>query len=331
MNQTSAPGPEGQGRRPMALRVVESVVGPLTVRNGLSWLVLALAVLTVWWLLFQPFVIPTDSMYPTLNGDERFLRGDRIFVNKLIYGPRIPFTSTRLWRFKDPQRWDIVVFRPVEKDAPHPVLIKRIVGMPGERIQIKDGSVWANGQRLEPPPELRDVLHYTRYLGPGDEELMKFALLLAVRSGNAATAELKNMTDGQLLALTGEELKRLYDGLPEWLRKVAQTNFEQQRINPLKYGILPDDAYSVVPPDCYLVLGDNSPNSQDGRYFGWVPNGHILGRASCTFWPIGRARDFTGFWHARPGKAVLYGVPALIVAVEVIWRLRRKKQVQRPN
>jgi len=331
VNQTNPHGPEARPRRQTVLRLVEAIVGPLTVRNGLSWLALALVVLTVWWLLFQPFVIPTNSMYPTLNGDERFLRGDRIFVNKLIYGPRIPFTSIRLRRFKDPERWEIVVFRPVEKDSPHPVLIKRIVGLPGERIQIKDGAVWANGRRLEPPPELRNVLHYTRYLGPGDDELMRFTVALAVRSGNAVAPGLKDMTDGQLMALTGEELKRLYDGLPEWLRDAAANHFEQQYPNPLKYGILPDDAYSVVPPDCYLVLGDNSPNSGDGRYFGWLPSGHILGRASCTFWPIGRARDFTGFWHAWQGKAVLYGVPALIVAVEVISRLRRKKQVQRPN
>jgi signal peptidase I len=313
----------------LPLRALEAVVGPLTLRNALSWVFLALVVLTVWWLLFQPFVIPTQSMYPTLNGDERFLRGDRIFVNKLIYGPRIPFTGARLKRFKNPERWDIVVFRPVEKDAPHSVLIKRIVGLPGERIQIKDGAVWANGRRLDPPEELRDVLHYTRYLGLGDEQLMRFALVLAVRSGNAATPDLKNMNDGQLTALTGKELQRLYDGLPEWLRKVAVENFEQQFLNPLKYGILPDDAYSVVPPDCYLVLGDNSPKSGDGRLFGWLPSGNILGRASCTFWPIGRARDFTGFWRTWRGKAVLYGVPAAIVAIEIVSRLRRRKQAQR--
>lgn len=329
MNQINPHGIEPGPRRAPALRLVQAVVGPLTVRNAVSWVVLALAVLTVWWLLFQPFVIPTQSMYPTLNGDERFLRGDRIFVNKLIYGPRIPFTSTHLWRFKDPQRWEIVVFRPVEKDSPHPVLIKRIVGLPGERIQIKDGAVWANGQRLEPPEELRGVLHYTRYLGQGEEESMRFALALAVHSGNAAGPDLKNMTDGQLMALTGEELKRLYDGLPEWLWDAAANHFEQQYPNPLKYGILSDDAYSVAPPDSYLVLGDNSPNSGDGRYFGWLPQGHILGRASCTFWPIGRARDFTGFWHAWQGQAILYGVPAAVAAIEIVSRLRRRKQGQR--
>jgi signal peptidase I len=311
------------------LRAIEAITGPLTIRNGLSWLGLVLTVFTVWWLLFQPFVIPTDSMYPTLDGDERFLRGDRIFVNKIVYGPRIPFTSTRLKRLKDPQRWEIVVFRPVEEAPQHSVLIKRVVGLPGERIEIKDGAVWANGQRLEPPEELRDVLHYTRYLGPGDEELKKFALLLAARSGNAADANLKNMTDGQLMALTGKELQTLYDGLSEWLRNIAMKNFEQQYPNPLKYGVSSDDAYSVVPPDCYLVLGDNSPNSGDGRVFGWVPNGHILGRASCTFWPVGRARDFTGFWHTWPGKAVLYGIPAAIATIEIVSRLRRRKQARR--
>ena len=307
------------------MRLIEAVVGPLTVRNGLSWAGLAIAVFTIWWLLFQPFVIPTDSMVPTLNGDERFGRGDRIFVNKLIYGPRIPFTSTRLWRFKDPQRWDIVVFRPVEKDPQHSVLIKRIVGMPGERIEIKDGAVWANGQRLEPPGDLRDVLQYSRILG----DAMKFAMIVALRSGYIEAPGLKGMTEAQVMELQGKELERLYEELPQWTRDAAAEQFEQRYPNPLKYGVLPDDEHSVIPPDCYLVLGDNSPHSGDGRVFGWVPDGHLLGRASCTFWPIGRAQDFTGFWHAWQGRAVLFGVPAAIAAIEIVSRLRRRKRDRR--
>ena len=70
---------------------------------------------------------------------------------------------------------------------------------------------------------------------------------------------------------------------------------QQEAQYPLKYGILPDDEYSMAPEDCYLVCGDNSGDSADGRVFGWLPNGHILGRAFCIWGPPSRMRDLTGF------------------------------------
>jgi len=294
----------------------------------LSWLGLTLLVFIIWWLLFQPFVIPTDSMYPTLNGDERILRGDRIFVNKLIYGPRIPFTNIRLWRFKEPQRWDIVVFRPVGKDADHPVLIKRVVGLPGERIQIKDGEVWVNGEPIEPPGHLRDVLHYTRYLGDVEDDLMRLAIALTANS-EPPDEDFKNLSRSSLIKMDKKQLSSMYKRVPDWIKDAARAQVDQQVPNPLIYGVRPEDEYSVVPEDSYLVLGDNSPHSADGRVFGWVPNGNILGRATCAFWPIGRAQDFTGFWHAWPGKTILYGTPVLIVLIEVFAHVRRKRKQRR--
>src|SRR5262249_43818122 len=70
----------------------------------------------------------------------------------------------------------------------------------------------------------------------------------------------------------------------------------------MKYGVRPEPEFSQVPEGHYLVLGDNSGNSRDGRYFGWLPEENIVGRVACIWWPPQRGRDFTGFtktlwWH----------------------------------
>lgn len=85
-------------------------------------------------------------MEPTLHGNENMFLGDRVLTNKLLFGPRIPFTTIRLMDWWEPQRWHIVVFKPPAGRSEHPRLIKRIVGLPGERVQSKDGKLLINGE-----------------------------------------------------------------------------------------------------------------------------------------------------------------------------------------
>ena len=99
-------------------------------------------------LVIEPFRIPTESMLPTLRP------GDRLFVNKLVYGARVPFTNLRLPAWRAPRRGDVVVFRKEQGDDraevfPTPWLVKRIVGLPGDRVRAKDGALWINGQLVE--------------------------------------------------------------------------------------------------------------------------------------------------------------------------------------
>lgn len=174
--------------------------------------------LVIRWAVAEPYRIPSGSMETTLHGDPGFGKGDRVFVNKWVYGIRVPFMNKRLYEGHPPRRWDIVVFKTVEKDAIHKTLVKRIVGMPGERIQIKGGRVYADGVPLEPPPSMPEKMYYTSPL----------------------------------------------DGI---------------------YGVQPADEFSVVPEGHYLVLGDNSAQSRDGRYFGWLPRNNIVGRVAAIWWP----------------------------------------------
>ena len=87
--------------------------------------------------------VPTGSMKPTI------LEGDRIFVNKLAYDLKVPFTTWQLAKWDDPKRGDIVVFQSV--DDPDTELIKRVVGLPGDRISVRSGRLFVNGERQREP------------------------------------------------------------------------------------------------------------------------------------------------------------------------------------
>ncbi len=97
--------------------------------------------------LVQAYKIPSSSMENTLKP------GDHIFVNKFLYGIRIPYTEKRLLAWRSPKRLDIMVFQ-----APHEPqkdYIKRCIGLPGDSLKVEDMKVFANGSGLEEP--------YTRY------------------------------------------------------------------------------------------------------------------------------------------------------------------------
>ncbi|MCA9510340.1 MAG: signal peptidase I [Myxococcota bacterium] len=122
-------------------------------------IVIALAIRAV---VIEPYRIPSGSMLPTL------LIGDHLFVNKFLYGAQIPFTHVRLPAVRAPERGDIVVFRvargPHGEIAPADVeplwrrddFVKRVVGLPGDRIEVRPGGeVWINGERMASAPNGR--------------------------------------------------------------------------------------------------------------------------------------------------------------------------------
>ena len=97
-------------------------------------------ILTVRWLLIEPFVIPSGSMIPSL------LVRDHIVVNKMAYGIRYPFSKKYLWRRSIPNRGDVVVFKSTEDSK---FMIKRVIGLPGERVFLDEkGMVWVNDQKI---------------------------------------------------------------------------------------------------------------------------------------------------------------------------------------
>jgi signal peptidase I len=170
-------------------------------------LILALLIRTF---IVQAFKIPSGSMIPT------FQVGDRIFVNKFIYGARIPFTDIRLPAVRQPERGDIMVF--VSPEAPKRDFVKRLIARGGEKFEIRNGNIYIDGKQIEVPLSVRSNYYYNR----GDYG----------KEGDVIT----------------------------------------------------------VPKDSFFVLGDNSANSRDSRYWGFVPKKNLIGRAICIYWPINRMR-----------------------------------------
>ena len=87
----------------------------------------------------EPFRIPSESMLPTLRP------GDHLFVNKLAYGTPLPWSAARLPGLRAPCRGDVVVFRAEAAAERSPWLVKRIIGLPGDRLRGRDGEIWING------------------------------------------------------------------------------------------------------------------------------------------------------------------------------------------
>ena len=102
----------------------------------------------------QAFKIPSGSMIPT------FLVGDRIFVNKFIYGARVPFTDIRLPSVREPERGDIIVFK--SPDDPKKDFVKRLIALGDETVEIRDGNIYIDDKVVDRPQSIRSNYYYNR-------------------------------------------------------------------------------------------------------------------------------------------------------------------------
>ncbi len=195
----------------------------------------------------EPFKIPSGSMMPTL------LVGDLILVNKFIYGLRLPVLNTRVTDGSPPARGDVMVFR----YPPKPSLdyIKRVVGLPGDEVAYLNKTLTINGKPVskEAMPDFFDD-ETMRYLKQYREQLGKH--------------------DHRLL---NDEGRRA--GLSE-LEISAFPNRQNCR-----YSV--EGVVCKVPEHQYFMMGDNRDNSLDSRYWGFVPEQNIVGKAFLVWMNFG--------------------------------------------
>lgn len=196
--------------------------------------------------LVEPFRIPSGSMMPTL------LIGDFILVNKFAYGIRLPVIDKKIIELGEPERGDIVVFRyPVDQSTP---FIKRIVGLPGDRVGYHNKQVYING---EPVPQQRVGV----YTGSGSG---------ADSTGKSVLQEELGNTKHEILIHPHRSVR---------------------------------GGESVVPEGHYFVLGDNRDNSQDSRFWGYVPNENLIGKAFLIWMNWDLAADGVVDW-SRLGQSI---------------------------
>jgi signal peptidase I len=199
-----------------------------------SFFPVILAVLALRSFVVEPFRIPSDSMVPTL------LNGDFILVNKFTYGLRLPVLNTKVIGNGQPQRGDVVVFR--YPPDPAVAYIKRVVGLPGDRLAYRGGQLSINGQPVSLTPLPADPA------APGYQPFEE-------RLG-AAQHRMQTQT-GSHRGLAGFwpdiQPRREPDGTMSW---------EYQ-----------------VPAGHYFMMGDNRDNSSDSRVWGPLPEENLIGRA----------------------------------------------------
>jgi signal peptidase I len=160
----------------------------------------------------QAFKIPTGSM------EENLLIGDHLLVNKFVYAPTTSPNTVPFLPVGTIRRGDVIVFK--YPDEPDRDFIKRVIGLPGETIEVREKKVYVNGMPLDEP--------YAHYLEPPS-------------------------THSALHEVTSLDVRE-------------------------KYGPV------TVPRDGFFVMGDNRDNSQDSRYWGFLPRSYVKGRALLIYW-----------------------------------------------
>ena len=250
-----------------------AVPEPGTVDYARSFFPVAVVVLLLRSFVFEPFRIPSDSMMPTL------LDGDFIIVNKYTYGLRLPVLNRKVVELGEPQRGDVVVFR--YPPDPSVNYIKRLVGLPGDRVQVHDDKLVVNGM---PVPAIdRGTYDDGCYQGMhlAEETLGKHThlMMFCPTTGEIAV---------EPLASCNRRESRSYVC-------VASAPGEGPDRN--------DYPEHVIPPGMYLMIGDNRDNSADGRFWGFVPEENLVGKATRIWFNWDWYRSGGPMW-SRIGSAI---------------------------
>jgi signal peptidase I len=250
---------------------------PGTVDYARSFFPVAFIVLVVRAFIFEPFRIPSDSMMPTL------LDGDFIVVNKYAYGLRWPVINKKFLDIGEPQRGDVVVFRYPPKPSMN--YIKRLVGLPGDRVEVFDDHLVINGETVA----LADKGDFTDgcYIGARlkEEKLGEHThQVMACRStgGLEPTGLRDTCKRDHFRATYGTRVCR------ETPSQVGADsgNFIKEDYRWQRF--MPD---GVVPEGHYLMIGDNRDNSQDSREWGLVPDRNLVGKATRIWFNFDMQRD----------------------------------------
>jgi signal peptidase I len=220
----------GRGRAPQSKQ-------PWWVEYSASFFPVILIVFLLRSFLVEPFKIPSSSMVPTL------LVGDFILVNKFAYGIRLPVANRKVIGIDNPQRGDVMVFRFPED--PSLDYIKRVVGLPGDRLEYRNKRLSINGEPV-PTRQMDDYL---------SRERMQFSHRYVETLGAAGH---QILLDEDAPAFMSPSRSFPFSG---------NCNYNMSGFS------------CTVPPGHYFMMGDNRDNSSDSRVWGFVPDENIVGKA----------------------------------------------------
>ena len=196
--------------------------------------------------LVEPFKIPSGSMIPTL------LVGDFILVNKFTYGIRLPILNSKIIDIGEPRRGEVMVFRYPEN--PSLDYIKRVVGLPGDKLVYRNKHLWINGEEIKITPS-------------GEYNYVESGLNFII-----AKRFTENLSGHRHAILIQIEVPAVQTG------GIRSFPFRENCV----YN---EEGFACsVPAGHYFMLGDNRDSSSDSRYWGFVPQGNIVGKAFMIWW-----------------------------------------------
>jgi signal peptidase I len=226
---------------------------PWWIEYSKSFFPVILAVFLLRSFLVEPFKIPSGSMIPTLQV------GDFILVNKYAYGIRLPIVNKKIMDVGEPQRGDVMVFRYPED--PSLDYIKRVVGLPGDRIRYTGKRLWVNGKEV-PLDAIGDYINPER---------------VSVARQFAET-------------LNGHQHRIIVENdAPPMPPFVHQFPYREKCTYTM------DGLECTVPSGHYFLMGDNRDNSSDSRVWGFVPDENIVGKAFFIWLNLGELGRFGRF------------------------------------
>lgn len=239
-----------QGREALAARLLRQ---PTWVEYSGSFFPVILLVFVLRSFLFEPFKIPSSSMVPTLQ------IGDLILVNKFTYGIRLPVLNKKIIEINNPQRGDVMVFKyPKDTSLDY---IKRVVGVPGDKVVYRNKKLSVNGRDL-PYQQLPDYL---------DEESLTYS------------KQFEENLSGVSHRILNDERAPSYVPNPDAFPSKELCSYNSEGFA------------CTVPAGHYFMMGDNRDNSLDSRYWGFVPDKYIVGRAFFVWMNLGNLKRIGSF------------------------------------
>jgi signal peptidase I len=206
--------------------------------------------------LYEPFKIPSSSMVPTL------LVGDLILVNKFTYGVRLPIINKKVMEVNHPQRGDVMVFKyPKDLSLDY---IKRVVGVPGDKIVYKNKRLTINGKTLS----------YTALPDYLNEDSLSYSRQFK-----------ENLTGVEHTIAVVEQAPPINLGGVQDFPDKENCTYNQ------------DGFACTVPAGQYFMMGDNRDNSEDSRYWGFVPDRNIVGKAFLVWMNLGNLKRIATFFN----------------------------------